>query len=242
MGYLDESGLARYDGLIKSWTTYDSGTVTGLASLLNWQKTADAASVTCYPVPVSPLEPVVSFLFTETPPLDGNPKSPTNPSTITGVSSITVTRCETAGVDETDYTASFGGTYYGGTLDLATGVLTVTHVMVEPDSLSYDISAHPADTGDFQYTDTLGRTVTTDGSTLTISDTTGGQIVYNLATPETVQLTATQIYSLSQVDEYTPRLNTVYSDQQSVQVGYAKSPIQTELELTNAIISLGGNV
>ena len=242
MGYLDESGLAHYDGLIKSWTTYESGTVDGLAPLLNWQKTADAGAVTCYPVPVSPLEPVVSFIFTETPPLDGNPKSPTNPSTITGVSSITVTRCETVGVDETVYAIDLGGTYYGGALDVATGVLTVTHVMVEPDSLSFDISAHPANTGDFQYTDTLGRTVTTDGTTLTISDATGGQIVYNLATPETVQLTSTQIYSLSQADEYTPRLNTVYSDQQSVQVGYAKSPIQTESELTNAIISLGGNV
>lgn len=240
MGYLDESGLARYDGLIKSWVTYDSGTVDGLEPLLNWQKTATAASVTCYPLPTAPLEPTVNFQFTETPPV--GEKSPTNPSTITGVSTITVTRCETAGVDETDYTIALGDTYYGGTMDVATGVLTVTHVMVEPDSLSYDISAHPADTGDFQYTDTLGRTVTTDGTTLTISDTAGGQIVYNLATPETVQLTATQIYSLSQVDEYTPRLNTIYSDQQSVQVGYAKSPIYTESELTNAIISLGGNI
>ena len=242
MGYLNESGLAHYDGLIKSWTTYKSGTVEGLEPLLNWQRTADAASVTCYPVPVSPLEPLVSFMFTETPPLDGNPKSPTNPSTITGVSSVTVTRCEAAGVDETDYTVALGGDCYGGSLDVATGVLTITRVMVEPDSLSYDISAHPAGTSDFQYTDTFGRTVSTDGTTLTISDTTGGEIVYNLATPETVQLSPTQIYSLSQADDYTPRLNTVYSDQQSVQVGYPKSPIQTELELTNAIISLGGNI
>ena len=240
MGYLNESGLARYDGLIKSWVTYESGTVDGLEPLLNWQKTGTAASVTCYPLPAAPLEPVVNFLFTETPPV--GEKSPSNPSTITGVSSITVTRCETVGVDETDYAVDLCGTYYGGNLDMASGTLTLTHVMVEPDSLSFDISAHPANAGDFQYADTFGRTVTTDGTTLTITGETGGQIVYNLATPETVSLTPTQIYSLSQVDEYTPRINTVYSDQTSIQVGYPKSPIYSAQELTNAIISLGGNI
>jgi len=240
MGYLDESGLARYDGLIKNWVTFKSGTVDGIDPLLNWQKTATAASVTCYPLPAAPLEPVVNFVFTETPPV--GEKSPTNPSTITGVASITVTKCETVGVDSTDFTVSLGGTYYGGSLDLAFGTLTLTHVMVEPDSLSYDISAHPANAVSFQYADTFGRTVTTDGNTLTITGEAGGQIVYNLATPETVNLTPTQIYSLSQVDEYTPRINTVYSDQQSVQVGYPKSPLATSTELTNAIISLGGNV
>lgn len=240
MGYLDESGLARYDGLVKNWVTFKSGTVDGIDPLLNWQKTGMAASVTCYPLPAAPLEPVVNFLFTETPPV--GEKSPTNPSTITGVSSITVTRCETAGVDETDYTVDLGGTYYGGSLDVASGTLTLTHVMVEPDSLSYDISAHPANAGSFQYADTFGRTVTTDGNTLTITGETGGQIVYNLATPETVSLTPTQIYSLSQADPYAPRINTVYSDQTSVQVGYPKSPIATASELTNAIISLGSNL
>jgi hypothetical protein len=120
--------------------------------------------------------------------------------------------------------------------------MTVTHVMVEPDSLSFDISALPADTANFQYADTFGRTVTTDGNTLTITGETGGKIVYNLATPETVSLTPTQLYSLSQLDPYTPRINTVYSDQQSVQVGYPKSPLATATELTNAIISLGGEI
>lgn len=383
MGYLNEAGLARYDDLIKSWVLNTAGTVQGVTTTLNWQKTAAAGAVTCWPVPVSPLKPNVSFLFTETPPANGEPKAPDNPSAISGVSGVKVTRCGknlcpldkihsegstglTIAVDESgeyinvsgtassdasiylrtqtnnnnvlvgggirdgetytfsflgtapssgisfklyikatsssswsktvditcgnnatyavpadtfsamlrldiasgttldcrcyvqveegstatafepyagaDYAIALGSTYYGGSLDVASGKMTVTHVMVEPDSLSYDISAHPADTGDFQYADTLGRTVTTDGTTLTISDTTGGQIVYNLATPETVQLTATQIYSLSQSDEYTPRLNTIYSDQQSVQVGYAKSPIYSESELTNAIISLGGNI
>jgi hypothetical protein len=67
-------------------------------------------------------------------------------------------------------------------------------------------------------------------------------VICRLHTPVISQLTPTQIYSLSQPDPYTPRLNTVYSDQQSVQVGYPKSPLVTASELTNAIISLGGNV
>lgn len=68
------------------------------------------------------------------------------------------------------------------------------------------------------------------------------ELVYNLATPYTVQLTPQQIYSLSQPDPYAPRINTVYSDQISVQVGYPKSPQASQTELTNAIVSLGGNV
>ena len=67
-------------------------------------------------------------------------------------------------------------------------------------------------------------------------------IVFRLATPYTVSLTPTQIYSLSQPDPYNPRVNTVYSDQVSVEVGYPKSPQATASELTNAIISLGSNL
>lgn len=241
MGYLNENGLARYDGLLKNWVTFKSGAVDGIDPLLNWQKTEAASSVAFYPLPAAPLDPVVTFAFTETGPAEGE-KSPTNPSTITGVSSIAVTRCETVGVDSTDYTIDLGGTFYGGSVDLSAGTMTVTHVMVEPTSLSFDISAHPANAASFLYTDTFGRTVTTDGNTLTITGETGGKIVYNLATPETVSLSPLQIYSLSQPDPYTPRINTVYSDQVSVQVGYPKSPQSTSTELTNAIISLGGEI
>lgn len=360
MGYLNEDGLARYDGLVKQWVTFKSGTVDGIDPLLNWQKTETAASVTCYPLPAAPLDPVVNFAFTETGPAEGT-KGPDNPSTIAGVTQAKVTRCGknllsppndtrtrngitltnnndgtytvngTASADTNfnfrsnlflpagtyiisgcpsggsastfafgtsggirdygsgatfslenlserafwvqvssgatvtnvtfkpqlelgsaatafepyegvDYTVNLGDTYYGGAVDLSAGTMTVTHVMVEPDSLSFDISAHPADTASFQYADTFGRTVTTDGNTLTITGETGGKIVYNLATPETVSLSPLQIYSLSQTDPYTPRLNTVYSDQQSVQVGYPKSPIATASELTNAIVSLGSNL
>ena len=57
----------------------------------NWQKTKKAGAVTLKPVPESDLEPVVDFLFTETPPAEGD-KGPDNPSAITGVSSVGVGR------------------------------------------------------------------------------------------------------------------------------------------------------
>lgn len=58
--------------------------------------------------------------------------------------------------------------------------------------------------------------------------------------PYTVQLNSTQVLSLLQKDKYTPRLNTFYSDQESVQVGYRKSPIRNELERVQSILDLGG--
>ena len=67
-------------------------------------------------------------------------------------------------------------------------------------------------------------------------------VVYVVSTPQTVQLSPVQISALAQADKYTPRLNTVYSDQQAVQVGYVKSPIRDEYELQQAVIAQGGNV
>ena len=66
-------------------------------------------------------------------------------------------------------------------------------------------------------------------------------IVYEIANPFTVQLTVPQILSLTQSDKYTPRLNTVYTKADSVQISYLKSPIRDEYEKTQAILSLGGN-
>ena len=237
MPYINLENLTLYDELIKAYG--DAAFVRYGEGYENWQKTEAAASVTFYAAPGTPVEPVVTFAFAETDPVEGD-KAPDNPSAITGVSSVTITHCASAGVDETDYTVDLGGTCYGGSLDVASGTLTITHVMVEPNSLSYDVSAHPANTGDFDYTDTFGRTVTTDGNTLTISDVSGGKIVYNLASPETVSLTPVQILSLPQADSYTPRLNTVSTDAESVKVGYVKSAIRTEYELTQAIIATEG--
>ena len=301
MSYLDENGLARYDGLIKQWVTFKSGTVDGVDPLLNWQKTSTAASVTFYPLPAAPIDPVVTFAFTETDPAEGD-KSPTNPSTITGVSSITVTRCETEGVDSTDYTVNLGSTYYGGSVDLSAGTMTVTYRMFEIlpsvyfttggvnematgiwqkqvlnlndtqnlcNTFGYNPSAGFNGSSYFCNThtwDNTGKTVSYHFSRLgfylsttaesqaecetkiynMVSDlySAGTPIIcgYPLENPYTVSLTPTQIYSLSQPDPYTPCLNTVYSDQASVQVGYPKSPQATQTELTNAIISLGGEI
>jgi hypothetical protein len=440
MGYLNEDGLARYDGLIKNWTTFKSGTVDGVDPLLNWQKTDTAASVTFYPLPAAPLDPVVNFLFTETGPASGT-KAPDNPSMITGVTQSKVTRCgknladsenlfvqpgrgiaasrssdgavnitgttsgsgfvyfnaatsdiakmpdyiesektyafslktsyancvlqvffsnslsawgspklelspNTSGTltldpswirgfvriyipsgyatnfdayvqveegsaatsfepyDGADYTVNLGGTYYGGSLDLSAGTMTVTHgryVFTGNEQgwsndgsgglHSYNattalgftqLNLNNYITGTAQdgnsscthlpYTATSEANVQSGARTFacyclvgggkqlrfivpfsTISDLqswlsaqnaagTPVAVTYKLVTPFTVQLTPTQIYSLSQLDPYTPRINTVYSDQTSVQVGYPKSPLATSTELTNAIVSLGGNV
>lgn len=47
-------------------------------------------------------------------------------------------------------------------------------------------------------------------------------VVYELGEPQTIQLTPQQILSLPRLDHYVPRMNTVYTDQQSVKVGYKK--------------------
>ena len=77
MPVLDLDGLTRYDGHIKDY----------IGRFANWQKSEKASAVAIYPVPETVLEPTVDFLFTETPPASGD-KGPTNPSTITGVSSV----------------------------------------------------------------------------------------------------------------------------------------------------------
>lgn len=56
--------------------------------LYNWQKTEKAPVVQCEPVPNSELHPIVEFKFKET--LPEGDKSPSNPSTITGISSMFV--------------------------------------------------------------------------------------------------------------------------------------------------------
>lgn len=132
-------------------------------------------------------------------------------------------------------------TYYGGSVDLATGVMAVTHVAVTPDASTVDISSAPAALP-LDYADTYGRTITSaDGTTLAVGSA-GGTVVYKLATPQTVQLSPTQILSLIQPDKYTPRLNAVYTDASSVQVGYVKSPIREEFELQQAVVAQGGSI
>lgn len=203
-------------------------------------------------------------------------------------------------VEKQEYAISLGSTYYGGTVDVATGVMTVTQT-----SLLFNGSTNFSDSGFSEGTDTYtlrlypsparstalpraaaiacDRLPATPGSigssttpgfyfsansasvNLLVSKTDIGIssgatkaavqtavnawfatypaiLVYPVATPTIVQLTPQQILSLSQPDPYAPRINTVYSDQQSVQMGYPKSPQAFQNELTSAIVSLGGNV
>ncbi len=392
------------------------------ASEWNWQKTKKNALVQFKPAPESDLEPVVDFMFTETPPAEGE-KGPENPSTITGISSINAIRCGKnlvpypysydtrtingvdftvnsdgsilingtatssavfylnnnvkkaiyfpgvtytfSGVSAPDgsgvrfnidfysfeespqykitkthlvgsftvdeimygrqylvvnasgtaqnllaypqieasissssyekpvydrYTIQLGNTYYGGSLDLATGVMTVTHKKVTINenctffwlsSSSYNSDSHvyivvtisslPA--SNFQYLksksscDSLSFSTETlsNNSCILITSSERQYVTYkqfgiillrstigvsSSATKEeieaaakawftahpaslvlcfdnsdlwsSVQLTPTQIRSLPALDKYEPRINTVYSDQEAVQVGYQR--------------------
>lgn len=339
---LDYAGLKHYDSKIK-------------ACMWNWQKTKKAGEVTFKPVPESDLEPVVDFMFTETPPVEGE-KGSENPGAITGATQINVGRCGknlvknnatqgfgiftidnetgvltangtiansvpfqyifpftkplpagryllsfnnskadsnvrcslrtastnwgstdigrdgyldsvnkvrvveilsgstnamlylvfpagtyedfsvamqlesmTSGDTPTayeppvrqDYTLSLGSTYYGGSLDVATGVMTVTHVAVAPAGATVDTSSAPAALP-LEYADTYGREIASaNGSSLSVG-LSGGTVVYKLATPQIVNLTPTQIKSLPALDKYEPRINTVYTDQEAVRVGYRR--------------------
>lgn len=87
------------------------------------------------------------------------------------------------------YTADFGQTVYGGTLDWNTGVLTATHGQIAAYAGESLPGAWISD-----------RDVYADGA----MPTTGAQVVYELATPTTIQLTPQEIAALE-------GLNTLYS-------------------------------
>ena len=79
------------------------------------------------------------------------------------------------------YTTSLGQTVYGGTLDMASGVLTVTDANIA----SYNGETLPS-------TWISDRDVYSSGTT----PTTGAQVVYKLATPTVIDLTPQQIKTL----------------------------------------------
>ena len=111
------------------------------------------------------------------------------------------------------------GTVYGGTLNVTTGVLTVDRGFIA----SYNSETLPS-------TWISDRDVYTSGTT----PTTGAQVVYKLATPTTVQLTPTEVSTLL-------GSNTIQSDG-SMELEYRADTTKVIEKLTNAIVSLGGNV
>ena len=98
------------------------------------------------------------------------------------------------------YTIDLDGTRYGGTLDVVSGELVVTDGYIA----SYNGETLPS-------TWISDRDVYAEGST----PTTGAEVCYKLATPQTIQLTPTQVKSL--VGE-----NNIYSDTGDVDVEYQK--------------------
>lgn len=188
-------------------------------------------------------------------------------------------------------TINLGNTYYGGSIDLATGLMTVTWGCVVLDGTE-TWSKHSDSTSEISHFFTsagmssgvmsnatanrscshfpfnsnavantfytwgtatrigikLPATSYPDVSSLTswlASEYSAGHpvtVAYELATPFTVQLTPLQLTALTQKDKYTPRMNTVYTDADSIQIRYRKSLIHDEDEKVQAIVALGGNV
>ena len=184
----------------------------------------------------------------------GDP-APDNIRPISGRDSITIT------ANSVDYDISLGDTIYGGSLDVTTGVLTVTHEIVDLGTLNYTKIAYGSNTCFYadvplgkstggtsqafaicsQYvqansiyiarnadkTFTFGDGYISQRSQIKIVDNdyanstveqfktamNGVQLVYELATPITVQLTPTQIYQII-------GSNSISSDSGNVEVYY----------------------
>jgi hypothetical protein len=183
------------------------------------------------------------------------------------------------------YSLPLGNTYYGGSIDLATGLMTVTREGIVFDGSETLIVGGSATYYHYAFkiqnnaSSVINNTTQTCShlplsnnlnddilhfvctptqihffvpqATVSVFKTWLGQqkaagtplvVSYLLATPYTVQLSSTSLLSLAQTDKYTPRMDTIYTDASAVQVGYVKSPIREEYELTQAIVAQGGNI
>lgn len=101
----------------------------------------------------------------------------TNICPISGFSTVTITDVDAESHTAT-VTVALGSTVYGGSLDLTSGVLTVTHA---------NIASYNGETIGEPWISSLDEY--TQGGT----PTTGAQVVYTLATPTTTTLTAAQL-------------------------------------------------
>lgn len=116
--------------------------------------------------------------------------------------------CPIAGVDSIDidvaggesYTIDLDGTRYGGQLDVVSGVLTLTHGEIA----SYDGESLPS-------TWISDRDQYQAGTT----PTTGAQVVYELATPQTIQLTPTQVWAVQGGNTITVSVDGVEAEMHS---------------------------
>lgn len=100
---------------------------------------------------------------------------------ISGHTDVTVTVASTSGGSGEDYTVSLGTTYYGGNLNVTTGELEVTWG---------NIASYAGETLTGEWLSSL------DEYSALGTPTTGAQVVYELATPQTFNLTPTQVKTL----------------------------------------------
>lgn len=100
---------------------------------------------------------------------------------ISGHTDVKVTVASSSGGSGDDYTVSLGATYYGGKLDVTTGELEVTWE---------NIASYAGETLPGEWLSSL------DEYTELGTPTTGAQVVYELATPQTFNLTPTQVKTL----------------------------------------------
>lgn len=100
---------------------------------------------------------------------------------ISGHTDVTVKVASTSGGSGEDYTVSLGSTYYGGNLDVTKGELEVTWG---------NIASYAGETLTGEWLSSL------DEYSALGTPTTGAQVVYELATPQTFNLTPTQVKTL----------------------------------------------
>ena len=127
---------------------------------------------------------------------------------ISGHTDVTVTVASTSGGIGEDYTVSLGTTYYGGKLDLTTGELEVTWG---------NIASYAGETLTGEWLSSL------DEYSALGTPTTGAQVVYELATPQTFTLTKEQIITLLG-DNY------IRSDTGDIEITYVNNVIDPLLK------------
>lgn len=128
--------------------------------------------------PTEPLE-FKPMIRESTAPSEFEPYS--NICPISGHTDVTVTVASTSGGSGEDYTVSLGATFYGGLLDVTTGELEVTWG---------NIASYAGETLPGEWLSSL------DEYSALGNPTTGAQVVYELSTPQTFNLTPTQVLTL----------------------------------------------
>lgn len=153
---------------------------------------------------------------------DGEP-SLDNIRPIHGLTELTMHVADEEEGTGTDYSETFSRTVYGGTIDFVSGTLTVTHGYID----SYD--------GEEINSPWIADRCLDNGADAPIE---GSQVVYELETAETYNLTANTISTLEGI-------NYIWADVDQISIVYSDSTIEQkmlgELPLTIEVGSAGEN-